>query len=264
MNLFEFIMYSILSTVYSLFGAGMHGLNGLNPKTAIQLWKTYVTPRMLYGLDITINSPREIEKIEDYQRKTLKQLQHLPPNTSNPAVYLLAGTLPIQAEVDKRILTTFVRFISNKTSTEFHIIRRQAVMKDLESSSWTKSIKELLFKYNLPSIYDILELTPEKKAWKQDVKKAIIAKTIKLLIADMENQSSVKYINVNACSVTKPHHIWTTPGSNVRKIARANIKAKLLTGTYTLEGKNSNSKTTILAAYVPYATSKLKIENILS
>ena len=229
-------------TTYSLFGAGMHGLNGLNPKTAIKLWKIYVIPRMLYGLDIVSTNPADISKIEDYQRKTMKQLQHLPPNTSNPATYLLCGVLPIQAEVDKRCLSAFVRFISNVNSAEYHVIKRQAVMKDLSSKSWLTNIKEILHKYELPSVYSLLQNTPTKSEWKLDVKKAITKKCTKVLLEQMSNQSTTKYINTEACSLVKPHHVWTTAGTSIRKISRANVKVKILTGTYNLQGKRMKFK----------------------
>ena len=40
-------------TVFALMGAGLHGLNGVNPKIAIHLIQIYVMPRLLYGLEIT-------------------------------------------------------------------------------------------------------------------------------------------------------------------------------------------------------------------
>jgi hypothetical protein len=33
-------------TVFALMGAGLHGLNGVNPKISIHLVQTYVTPRL--------------------------------------------------------------------------------------------------------------------------------------------------------------------------------------------------------------------------
>jgi hypothetical protein len=34
-------------------GAGLHGLNGVNPKVAMHLIQIYVMPRLQYGLEIT-------------------------------------------------------------------------------------------------------------------------------------------------------------------------------------------------------------------
>ena len=40
-----------LATMYSLMGAGLHGINGIYPTLAWKLWKIYVIPRMLYGIE---------------------------------------------------------------------------------------------------------------------------------------------------------------------------------------------------------------------
>jgi hypothetical protein len=32
-------------------GAGLHGLNGLNPKVSIHIIRIYVIPRLIYGLE---------------------------------------------------------------------------------------------------------------------------------------------------------------------------------------------------------------------
>ena len=47
---------------YSLFGGGFHGLNGLNPKTAAKVWKVYIVPILIHGLELTKSHPSEIEK----------------------------------------------------------------------------------------------------------------------------------------------------------------------------------------------------------
>jgi hypothetical protein len=53
-------------TVFALMGAGLHGLNGVNPKVAIHLIQIYVMPRLLYGLEITTLRHNEIQKLESY------------------------------------------------------------------------------------------------------------------------------------------------------------------------------------------------------
>ena len=59
---------------YSRFGGGFHGLNGLNPITAAKVWKMYIILRLIHGLEVTKYHTSEIDKIEKYQRRTLKQL----------------------------------------------------------------------------------------------------------------------------------------------------------------------------------------------
>ncbi|XP_069109298.1 uncharacterized protein [Argopecten irradians] len=41
-------------TTYSLMGAGLHGYSRVNPKVLINLWNTYVRPRMVYGLEAVV------------------------------------------------------------------------------------------------------------------------------------------------------------------------------------------------------------------
>ena len=42
---------------YGLFGSGYHGNNGLDPDTLIHLFKTYITPVLLYGTELIIPKP---------------------------------------------------------------------------------------------------------------------------------------------------------------------------------------------------------------
>jgi hypothetical protein len=38
-------------TLYSLIKTGVHGTNGLNPRTSCKIYQVYVIPRLLYGLE---------------------------------------------------------------------------------------------------------------------------------------------------------------------------------------------------------------------
>ena len=44
-------------TKYSLMNSRYHGTNGLSPMTSFQIYKTYVLPRLLYGLEILPLNP---------------------------------------------------------------------------------------------------------------------------------------------------------------------------------------------------------------
>ena len=227
---------------YSLFGAGFHGLNGLNPKTSIRIWKVFIIPRLIHGLEVIVYDEKKVELIENYQRATLKQLQHLPSGCSNSATYLIAGVSPIKAEIEKRTLTTFVRFIRDQSSAEFQIIKRQIAIKGLDSKSWTVHVRKLLHKFKLPSAYELLENPPSKEIWKQSVKKAINCYYEKALVQEVIHQSSMKFLNISSCSLSKCHPVWNTIKPSSRDVTRGMLKAKLLTGTYNLEGKRAKFK----------------------
>ncbi|CAG2194396.1 unnamed protein product [Mytilus edulis] len=95
---------SLRQTVYSLMGAGLYGLNGVNPKVSLHLIRCYVIPRLLYGLEVILLSKTDISNLTTYFVKLLKRIQHLPDRTANAAVLLLIGQIPIEAEIHKRIL----------------------------------------------------------------------------------------------------------------------------------------------------------------
>ena len=94
-------------TVYSLMGAGLYGLNGVNPKVSLHLIRCYVIPRLLYGLEVILLSKTDISNLSTYFIKFLKRIQHLPDRTANAAAYLLLGQIPIEAELHKRTLGIF-------------------------------------------------------------------------------------------------------------------------------------------------------------
>ena len=39
-------------SAYGLFGGGFHGNNGLDPETLIHLFNTYITPVLMYGMEL--------------------------------------------------------------------------------------------------------------------------------------------------------------------------------------------------------------------
>ena len=94
-------------TAYALMGAGLHGLNGVNPEVSVTLWSLYIQPRLLYGLESIQLSRTDISRQDKYQRDFLRQIQHLPERVASCSVYILTGRLPIEAEIHKSQLTLF-------------------------------------------------------------------------------------------------------------------------------------------------------------
>jgi hypothetical protein len=44
-------------TIYALLGPGLHARRRMSPVVAYKLWKTYVIPRALYGIEVTNHYP---------------------------------------------------------------------------------------------------------------------------------------------------------------------------------------------------------------
>ena len=86
-------------------GAGFHGGSGLKvPKMDIS------GPLLLYlgccmVRNVNYSKKKDIENLENFQRKCLKQIQGLPDNTSNSACLALLGILPIESVLHQTLLS---------------------------------------------------------------------------------------------------------------------------------------------------------------
>ena len=154
-------------TAYSLMGAGFNGGSGLKTSQNGHIWTTFVIPRLLYGLETQLLKPKDVEILENFQRKCLKQIQGLADNTSNSACLVLLGILPVEAVLHKNLLSLFVSMMQNENSVEYEIAHRQLLMRDAPQESIFTYIKSILEYYDLPSIFGLINNPPTKAEWKR-------------------------------------------------------------------------------------------------
>ena len=228
---------------YAMMGAGLHGLNGLNPSVSMKLIETYILPRLLYGLDAMITSDTDISSIEKYYRTLLRQIQHLPTNTANEAIYLLVGALPVEAHLDIRILSLFNRVASLKHSKEWEIVRRQLAMKDMTSHSWVVHVRKILSKYSLPSAFEMFHNPMKKEEFKMKIKEHIRSLWEKKLQDGCKEKSSLKYLNLSVCAIGTPHPIYSMKNTDPIYVHMNVIRAKLLTLRYNLAASHVTNST---------------------
>ena len=153
-------------TVYVLMGAGMYGCNGISPIITSSMWTTFVIPRVLHGIEMLDIRRKDLQSLERFQRKCLKQLQGLPTSTASAAVYYLLGAFPVEWFIDQRFLSTFGNILQNNTSLELNLAKRQLLHKNENPNSWFIKILEILTNYNLPNPLELLEHPPKKEHWK--------------------------------------------------------------------------------------------------
>ena len=222
-------------TMYSLMGAGLHGRRGLNPLTSFKIWECFGLPRATYGLESVKLAKKDVDSLEKYQRGLLRQLQSLPDRCANIPVYTLLGAKPIKVVLDIKALSFFGNMIRQKDSIEHQVIRIQLAVKDEDSTSFTVTIRKILQKYDLPSAYDLIESTPGKEEWKAMVKKATNISYRMEVFEELKNKTSLKYLALQENPLDEPHPLYKYTGSDPYEIEKAAIKARLLTGTYTLQ-----------------------------
>ena len=69
--------------------------------------KPTLTPVLLYGMELLLPSSKPLEQLELFQKRILKQILSLPMSCPDPAVYILSGILPKEAQIRIKALTFF-------------------------------------------------------------------------------------------------------------------------------------------------------------
>ena len=227
---------SARATAYSLMGAGLHGINGLNPVAARSILQAYVVPRLLYGLEAIVLTQTQIQLLEVYFRKLLRHIQSLPDNTANPAVYLLIGLPPIEAFLDKNIVSLCEAAFKDTHVRE--IALRQLSLKNFKSSSWFIYAQKRLGKYDLISPLSCLTENENPTTWAKRSKEIIANFWLENLAEELSNFSSLRFLTPPR-DPNRPHTVWCAQKSDYQSTKQSIVKARLLTGTYRLQGNRS-------------------------
>lgn len=220
-------------TLYSLIKTGVHGTNGLNPRTSCKIFQTYVLPRLIYGLETLNLQNKDINLLTSFHLNTLKRLQSLPSRTATSAVYLLLGVLPCIAEIHKRQLSLLYSIAMCENSSIKEIALRQ--LNAGNPSSFFVRIIGTMKMYNLPTYHQIMNGSFEKTEWKYIVKKAINKHWTTTLREDCKNKSTLNMLCIDSLEIGKTHVVWDSISNSVRDVRKATTKARMATGTYMLQ-----------------------------
>ena len=155
------------ATIYGLLGAGLQIRKGFSPVVSHNLWKVYALPRIVYGLEVMMLKKKDIDQLEVTQRKIIRQIQGLPSQTANTASYVLIGAIPTQMVIERNMLSMLMNILRNQSSVEYQIIRRQLAMKDDKGHMFVSRIENILEKYNMGTIEQLMCNPNTKEEWKK-------------------------------------------------------------------------------------------------
>ncbi|CAC5380586.1 unnamed protein product [Mytilus coruscus] len=219
-------------TMYALLNTGLHGSNGINPIVSYKIYQFYVIPKLLYGLEVLPLNNSQLDILKRFHISNLRRFQSLPTRTATCKVYLILGALPIDAEIHKRHLSLLHNILTcNNTTIRNLLLRHRAVNGD-NCDSFFGRIQEILEFYKLPDIDSLLLEQPSKLAFKYQCKCAIQKTWTNLLKAEIDNKSTLKYINANVLAIGTSHTLWKSLRSMVSEVKMGITKARMLTGTF--------------------------------
>ena len=96
-----------------------------------------MSPVLLYGMEVVLPRPKFVEVLEKFSKHNLKHIMSLPVTTADPAVYILSGSLPVEAMIHQRVLNFFGNICRlSQSSVEKQLAVRQLAVKKLDSNSW--------------------------------------------------------------------------------------------------------------------------------
>lgn len=94
-------------------GAGFHRKTVVTQTLNAEMWKTYVVPRMIYGLEVLHATRTELNCLENFQTRCLHQVQHLPERAATVASLALMGIQPLTSVIHRSMLSLFYMIICN-------------------------------------------------------------------------------------------------------------------------------------------------------
>ena len=172
--------------------------------------------------------------LEDHYKLNLRHMQHLPKSTATPALYLLMGVPPMEAQVHIRTLNFFASALKRPESIEYRLIERQLAMKSSSSHSWVWYAQALLKRYGLPSAFSLLQDRPKKEQWKKSVRAAVSKAWETDLKSQTKNMPTLNLLNLNACNLHTTHPVWRLGAADPLTAVKATTKAKMLVQRYPL------------------------------
>ena len=215
--------------------AGVAQKSRANPVVGLRLEKVYGSPVLLSGVSSLVLNASEIAMIDNHQKDTYRNIQKLHKNTPSCVVYFLGGCLPGEAAIHLRMLGIF-GMVTRLSNDPLNIHARNVLITAKSSSkSWFWQLRDICLKYQLPHPLKMLDNPPKKEVFMRLVKAKVVDYWEKKLRGESSLLSSLVNFKPEFMSLTKPHLIWTTAGSNPYEVSKAIQQARFLSGRYRTE-----------------------------
>ena len=154
-----------LNAVGSTFGC-------LHPVTSYRLYSTLSLPIMLYGCELWTTSKTESLILEHIHRKILRTIHSLPVRCPSVALSSLLGSRDISSYILQQQLF-FINSITSMSTTDLpRLILEQRLTNRLLSGIiplW----QQLLDKFRLPSLEQLISTQRRKASWKNSSKRLL-------------------------------------------------------------------------------------------
>ena len=143
----------------------------------------------------------DIETLEKFQRKSLRQIQGQPHTISNTITLAFLGMLPLETIIHKNSLNLFSSSVRYKHFIEYEIAERKVVMKGCEEKSWFNYFKSIFETYELLSVFSLFDQQISKPEWKEIMSNVVHSNIEATWRAEVSAKASLKYVNPDSLKV---------------------------------------------------------------
>jgi hypothetical protein len=154
-------------------------------------------------------------------------------------VYSLLAIEPIEAVIDRNTLSFLGGIIRNKSTIEFAILERELSMSKTNGNCYAIRVSKILQKFNLPILSVLINNPPTKLEWKSQVKRAVHIFWETTWQEEKTEKSTLKYLSVRYVKIGQLHYIWRSIDNIQHQVKQAEVKAIILTNTYTLQSNRA-------------------------
>lgn len=157
---------------------------------------------------------------------------------------MLLGALPIEAEIHKRQLSLLYAVIFSDNQCLQKVIQRQLACAFDIVNSFFHIISQVLVKYDLPTVSQLLTSSISKLQWKSSYNKAIGQFWTRQYINDIKTKKTLRFLNIKTLHTGITHLVWSSIESEteVTKGVIRIIKARVLTGVYILQSNRHSEQ----------------------
>ena len=223
--------------MYGLQFAGLAKHHRANPYASLRVESVFGLPVLLSGLASLVLSTKEEQVLDQYYKVFIQRMLRLHQATPAPAVFLMAGCLPFQAQLHLRIFSLFGQLCRLNNGDNILAARASIVFSSASpsSQSWFWKLRKLCLQYGLPHPSEWLSTKPGKLKVKTMVKAAVHEYTLNKLRAKADSLTSLQYLRTKFLGLTKCHPLFRSCGASPWEAEKATTQARLLSGRYRVD-----------------------------
>ena len=221
--------------LFSLLPAGIARRHGANPSAGLKIERMYALPVLLSGLPSLVLLKSELDIVYRHHKDTIKRIMKLPEDTSDCAVFFIAGSLPSTAILHLRILSLFSMICKLPGNILQSVGFSALTVAKPSARSWFQEVRNLCIQYNLPHPINLLQ-SPEQPEKFKAVCKANVMEYWHARLSRKTRELNLPFLKPEYLSLLKSHPIWTSLKSgNQYQVRAAIIQASFLSGRYRTE-----------------------------